>query len=790
MAAGIRLVKCSNETLWLEKSYTGFVLAIINEIKLMLNCFKINIYGIVQAVGFRPAMYRMFLEKGFKGTISNLGSFVELYVEAENLTEESIEKDILVFSPDKAKVSQIITWAVPIQQFESIQILISDGNSAKHIPVPPDLNMCEACKKEFLDKHDRRHGYYFNSCTDCGPRYTILKLLPYDREATTMDSFPLCKACLKQYNSPADRRFHAQGVGCPHCGPKVWFTSDTQQEKLTGCLAINEAKRLLKRGKIIALKGVGGYQLVCDATNQQAIEALRLRKKRPHKPFAVMARSLQFVKSVVKSSPEEIECVSSDNGPIVIFNRNERDTDLCSEIISPDSDCLGLFLPTSPLHLALFDHELNYLVVTSGNRGGQPICRTCSEAEVSLGGFVDGFIHHDREIVRVCDDSVFKKINKKVQPIRLGRGYVPTEYESRLRFDKTVLSLGGHLKSAICLGFGNRIVQSQHVGDLVSPKSIDLLKNTVNDLLELYKIKPQIIAVDFHPDLASTQLGNVLARKYGAEVVRVQHHHAHAASCMFENKLNHCIAIIFDGVGLGVDSTLWGGEAFIMQSLGDFERICSMDSFPIIGGDKAVSEPWRQALSYLIHKKMSKEEISLVLPKYASQYELFQSALSSSLGTYTSAAGRYFDVFASLLGICSDKITFEGQAAITLEQYANRGAIVKDLLPIENSDDHWSIISFCHNLLEKGSDYSIEDLSMTFHYFMAKLVTKMAVKCRKKCRYNDVVLSGGVFQNRVLTELSLDLLSKSGFQSFTHSVYPSNDANLSVGQSVVASYFE
>jgi hydrogenase maturation protein HypF len=637
----------------------------------------------------------------------------------------------------------------------------SDADAGKSVNVLPDLATCPNCRAEMLDPADRRFQYPFTNCTNCGPRYTIVVDIPYDRPNTTMRDFVLCPACREEYEDPADRRFHAQPNACPVCGPK-----------LDGTIA--DLRVALLRGEIVALKGIGGFQLLVDARQPAAVARLRERKHREEKPFALMMPSLQMVREYCDVNSAEIELLESQAAPIVLL-RPKSGTDIAWNV-AHCSPYLGVMLPYSPLHHLLMRECPFPLIATSGNRSDEPIAIANDEARTRLKDIADHFLMHNRPIVRACDDSVVRLTRGRAGILRRARGYAPLGI--RVRKDLApVLAVGGHLKSTVAIAVGNEVFLSQHIGDLETLEARSGFEKAIDDLCRLYSFKPEAVVCDLHPDYASTQW----AEKSGLPVIRVQHHQAHVAACAAENNVQvPYLGVSWDGTGYGLDGSIWGGEFFRVEREG-FERVAYLRPFALPGGDAAVREGWRSAAS-LLFQTFGGEALERYLPDAGSGISLSDSANIRSMLARgfnvvpTTSVGRLFDAVASMIGVAQQN-RFEGQAAMLLENEI--GAVqTEEAYPLPRGDWGPSISAI---LEDKRAGIAVPVIAARFHNALVNWVLEVAQQVGLK----HIALSGGVFQNRYLVERAAAVLESKGFTVHTHQRVPPNDGGIALGQAVM-----
>ena len=708
---------------------------------------RITLRGAVQGVGFRPFVYRLATEMSLNGWVLN--SSAGLVVEVEGATEElRTFEDRLERERPRASVVTVreTEWLAP-QGFTGFEIHHSETDSAKSVNVLPDLATCDDCRNELLDPANRRFQYPFTNCTNCGPRYTIVVDIPYDRPNTTMRDFVLCPACREEYENPANRRFHAQPNACPVCGPK-----------LDGTIA--ETAEALRRGEIVALKGIGGFQLVVDARQPAAVARLRQRKHREEKPFALMMPSLEIAREYCQISPAEVEVLESQAAPIVLL-KPKAGTDIAWNA-AHCSPYLGVMLPYSPLHHLLM-RECNFpLIATSGNRSDEPIAIGNEEAAARLKDIADRFLMHNRPIVRACDDSVVRLTGGRAGILRRARGYAPLGIRVRHAVPP-VLAVGGHLKNTVAIGVGQDVFLSQHIGDLETFEARLAFERAIDDLCRLYSFKPEAVVCDLHPDYASTHW----AEKSGLPVVRVQHHHAHVAACAAENAVEGpYLGVSWDGTGYGLDGAIWGGEFFRVEN-NQYERIAHLRPFGLPGGDVAVREGWRSAASLMFEVMGPEAADARVLPMLARKINVVP----------TTSVGRLFDAVASITGIAQQN-RFEGQAAMLLENEI--GALrTEEAYPLPGGD--WgALISAVVGDKRAGAPVSM--IAARFHNALVNWILEVAGRAALK----QIVLSGGVFQNRYLTERAAVLLEARGFAVHTHRQVPPNDGGIALGQVVMA----
>ncbi|GAW91118.1 carbamoyltransferase HypF [Calderihabitans maritimus] len=742
----------------------------------------LRVSGIVQGVGFRPFVYNLAVKLELNGWVKNTarGVFIEIEGEPEKINE-------FIFclqngGPPLARVEKIDISYLPPAGYETFEIQESSGGETSTL-VSPDVGTCDDCRAELFDPSDRRYRYPFINCTNCGPRFTIVEKIPYDRKNTTMKEFTLCPECAAEYHDPSNRRFHAQPNACPVCGPKVYL-KNARGELIEVKDVWQRVKEELKNGKIVAVKGLGGYHLCCDALNNEAVSALRSRKARWEKPFAVMMRNIETVRRFCELEPVECELLESPRRPIVLLKK--RNDVVLPEEIAPRNRRLGVMLPYTPLHYLLME-EFQVLVMTSGNISDEPIAYRDEDALERLKGIADLFLMHDRKIYRRCDDSVALVNQGKEVLIRRSRGYAPEPIKLHLHVPH-ILACGAEQKNTFCLTKGDNAFISHHIGDLKNLPTLVSFEEGINHFKELFDISPEIVAYDLHPEYLSTKY----AHDYPGNVTKigVQHHHAHVASCLADNRENGpVIGVSFDGTGYGTDGCLWGGE-FLLCDYENFQRVAHFAYVPMPSGSKAIEEPWRMAASYLFAtygSEMDKLDISFVRALPGVWPALKQAILQNINAPLTSSCGRLFDAVAALIGI-RNTVTYEGQAAVELEQAITPGETVT--YPFEiRSGSQWQIDwkPLFRSLVEdikEGTETG--RMAARFHNTVARIILETCLSIRKEYHVDKVALTGGVFQNIYLLNLAVQLLTEHGFRVLTHSRVPPNDGGLSLGQALIA----
>ncbi len=742
----------------------------------------IEIGGIVQGVGFRPFVYRLALRLGLSGWVRNTGQGVLIEVEGEAPQLDEFRRAVRDEAPPLAVICQLRAQPVPATGGKGFAILES-ARSAAGGEVSPDCDVCDDCLAELFDPDNRRYGYPFINCTNCGPRYSIITGIPYDRPATTMAGFAMCDDCLAEYHDPGNRRFHAQPNACPVCGPRLTLL-EPGGAKVSGD-SLKQTLEALSQGKIVAVKGVGGYHLAVDATNQAALERLRQSKRRDEKPFAMLAADLNMVSRHAHCSELEKRLLLGVERPIVLMKKLAGTS--VSDLVAPGNGWFGFMLPGNPLQHLLARSFDAPLVMTSGNLSDEPIAYRDAEALEMLSGIADLFLTHDREIHTRTDDSVLRLYRGEPLFLRRSRGYVPRAVQLPTE-QPSVLAVGGELKATLCLTRGDRAFMSQHIGDLKNAATLASLEQSASDLQRLLEITPALVAHDLHPDYLSTGYAAAL----GLPAVGVQHHHGHMASCMAENGLEgDVIGVILDGTGYGTDGTIWGGE-FLVGGYRAFRRRGHFAQMRMPGGDAAVKEPYRMALSalYSLHgDRLFDQPLPVVAEVAQADRQLFLKMLEKGINSpLTSSCGRLFDAVSALIGV-RRRISYEGQAAIELEALAEQGGEVAPY-PYRVQEEWGQVLDFAPAVAAICADLdggrSRADIARAFHRSVARGVLEVCRRLKQETGYVRVVLSGGVFQNRLLTEEVADLLVDEGFQVYCHRLVPPNDGGLALGQAAIA----
>lgn len=747
----------------------------------------IRIHGQVQGVGFRPTVWRLAHEQGLTGQVLNDGEgvLIQAWGNAESLNtflfrlREEAPRLAQIDSIDRT----VIEGQVPPDSFNIIESL----RGPVRTEIPADTATCSACLEETIDSRNRRFQYPFTNCIHCGPRFSIIEKIPYDRQRTTMASFAMCGDCENEYANPENRRFHAQPNACPVCGPSVELL-DAKGERISSTDPVVEAANLLHKGFIVAVKGIGGYQLACSAIKEETVVRLRKRKHRWEKPFALMARDIHQVRKLCQVSLEEEALLTSVMNPIVLLRK--KDSSFVAKSVAPGQKILGVMLPGTPLHHLLMQEVGDTLVMTSGNISDEPIAYRDEEALDRLKSIADYFLTHNRPIHMRTDDSVCRVFKGKPQIIRRARGYTPTPIKMREPFARPVLACGGHLKNTFCLGRGNTAIISHHIGDLENYESLSSFKKGIEHFKNLLEIKPEVVAFDMHPDYLSSQYARQLK---GVKKIAVQHHHAHIASCM----VDHCLAnekvvgVAFDGTGYGTDGAIWGGE-FLLADTREFVRVAHLEYILLPGGPKAIREPWRSAAACLDHvygDGMEALNIDFIKRLDKKKWQVLKQMMKNNQNCPPSSSmGRLFDAVASLLGI-RNEINYEGQAAIELEQLAD--VTCSDSYSWNGVIGDSPMVVSVEPLIKAVVDdiihgTAVSKISARFHNSVADMTVFVCNRIRQKTGLQQVVLGGGVFQNVFLLKRLVTKLEEGDFRVAIPRQVPVNDGGISLGQAVIA----
>ncbi len=799
----------------------------------------IHITGVVQGVGFRPFVYNLATRLGLSGWVLNSSSGVEIQATGPVTVLDEFVERLRLEAPPLARIEHITVTDISPSNLEpeasgvqhpapgTFVIRHSEARTGEFQPISPDVAICDDCLRELFDPGDRRYRYPFINCTNCGPRFTIIQDIPYDRPKTTMRAFKMCADCQAEYDDPADRRFHAQPNACPVCGPHVWFQAADPQigesQVLFGEEAIQATRRMLVSGKVVAVKGLGGFHLACDATNDGAVGRLRERKGRVDKPFAIMSFDLETVERYCEVSDEERALLMSYERPIVLLRR--RPDSPISPLVAPGNRYLGVMLPYTPLHYLLLEPEASpgpsdphrapfplALVMTSGNYSEEPIATGNEEALERLSGLADAFLLHDRDIHARCDDSVTRIFAGAELPIRRSRGYAP--YPIHLPFSvRQVLAVGAELKNTFCLTRDRYAFLSQHIGDMENYETLRFFEQMIGQFARTFRIQPEVVACDMHPLYLATRYAQKLVSEFRGSgfpvsgpagdpgtgslnldaggrklgLVQVQHHHAHIAACMAENGLtgeHPVIGVAFDGTGYGTDGAIWGGE-FLVADYRSFRRVTHLRYVPLPGGDEAIRRPYRAALAHLWAADIPWEgDLPPVAAASPTERSVLARQLERGLNTVpTSSVGRLFDAISALAGV-RQEINYEAQAAIELEMLVREG--IEEAYPFDLGEEVDAAPCIRAVIADVRAQVPAGVIAARFHNGLARMVRDVCLRLREEVRLNEVALSGGVFQNVALLGRVLPLLREAGFTVYVHRLVPPNDACISLGQAVVA----
>ncbi|MBA7643447.1 Carbamoyltransferase HypF [subsurface metagenome] len=758
-----------------------------------LDLVHISVRGVVQGVGFRPFVYQLATKYNLKGWVCNTSEDVKIEIEGDG---EAIEQFLLALreqAPPLAHIEDITITHHPPANYQSFEIHHSIAEEGKYQLISPDIATCQPCLKEILTPDDRRYRYPFTNCTNCGPRFTIIKDIPYDRPRTTMHRFQMCPECQKEYDNPLDRRFHAQPNACPRCGPALELV-DAGGNPVASSDVIATTSQLLNQGKIVAIKGLGGFLLACDATNKMAIDLLRQRKRRFFKPLAIMVSSVEEAKKHCYVSDEEEKLLTSPQSPIVLM-KWKTDSSI-SQAVAPNLRYLGVMLPYTPLHHILLRQTGLPLVMTSGNISEEPIAKDNDEAVRRLSGIADYFLVHNRDIYARYDDSVTIVETGITQIVRRARGYAPFPIPLKFK-SQQILGCGAELKNTFCLTRDQYAFLSQHIGDMENMETMEHFKDTIGLYKRLFRIEPSIIAHDLHPEYLATKYARELASESAdIKLVPVQHHHAHIASCMVDNGLESpVIGVVFDGTGYGTDGNIWGGE-FMVAGYERFTRMGQVEYLPLPGGALAIKKPYRIAIGYLLSlfgEDGLKQDLPCLKQVDSLEIDIIKKQIERKINSpLTSSCGRLFDAVSALIGVRGE-IKYEAQAVIELEMaaydevdetnYYPFSIVEQDGLSLVKLQDLFSAI-----VCDLQSNTAKATISVKFHNTVAQMTNELCQIISCKTGITQVVLSGGVFQNRLLLRKTVSLLEAGGFTVFTHKQVPCNDGGISLGQAVIANF--
>ncbi|MEA5600000.1 carbamoyltransferase HypF [Nostoc sp. UHCC 0252] len=769
---------------------------------------EIRVRGTVQGVGFRPTVYRLAKACGLGGDVCNDGEGVLIRVSG---SEEAITKFIARLQtecPPLARINQLAR--TPYEgdlKFDNFVISTSISNAIK-TEITPDAATCPQCQQEIFDPFSRFYRYPFTNCTYCGPRLSIIRAIPYDRSNTSMSAFAICPECAKEYNDVENRRFHAQPVACHACGPTAWLERADGKSVTASMFSmlddVDAVCTLLQKGEIVAIKGLSGIHLACDATQETVVQKLRQRKKRYHKPFALMARDIKVIEEYCTVNAKEKELLTSSAAPIVLLQATGKKV---APSIALGQNTLGFMLPYTPLHHLILRRMNRPIVLTSGNLADEPQCIDNDEAKDKLGTIADYFLFHNREIINRVDDSVVRVIGDKIQTIRRARGYAPASISlpPGLHNVPQILAMGSELKNTFCLLREGEAIISQHLGDLENAAAFNAYQETLNLYLDLFKHKPEVIVIDKHPEYLSSKLGKKLADTNQIPIHQIQHHHAHVAACMAENRIplnsSPVLGIALDGLGYGDDGTLWGGE-FLLADYRQFQRLATFKPVAMIGGEQAIYQPWRNTYAQLISAQLwddcQQQYADLEIVKFLNKkpLKLLNQLIEKKINSPpASSVGRLFDAVAAAIGICPEECSYEGQAAIAMEAIVDVSSL--------NNDKETLIYPF--NFSISDSIYYIDQRPMwqallndlqqqipqpviaaKFHKGLANAIVEMVKHLYQENLINQVALTGGVFQNCILLQQVTKRLETLGIKVLTHSLVPANDGGLSLGQAVIA----
>lgn len=784
---------------------------------------SIRVRGLVQGVGFRPTVAKVARSLGLAGSVLNDSEGVLIHVEGEAV--DAFLHTLMERLPPLARVDAVDVQPAEPRGYDGFAIVESGRSQTPSTGVVADAGVCPECREETLSSHERRYRYPFTNCTHCGPRFSIIEGIPYDRSQTTMRAFEMCAACAAEYGDDLDRRYHAQPIACHVCGPRAWLEradgTPVVSSMFSGLDDVDAVATLIQQGEIVAIRGIGGYHLACDATLAPVVTRLRERKSREGKPLALMARDRDVIEGYAVVSDAEWQALSAPSAPIVLLERRAdpsqaaraaprelrlqsgeggrppaektRVTPALAEAVTQDSHLVGFMLPYTPLHLLLMERLSTPVVMTSGNLSDEPQCTSVAEARARLSTIADYFLHHDREIAHRVDDSVVRVSGARPTVLRHARGFSPRSLLASAG-GRVGLAMGGDLKSAVALSRGNDLILSQHLGDLDEPSTRDDYERAIARYLELFEVEPDFVAVDAHPGYVSRRLGEELARRLGASVVEVQHHHAHVAACLAEHRCEDAVVgIVLDGIGWGDDGTPWGAEVLVADLAG-YERCATLTPRALLGGDRAAKEPWRNAYAHLV-EGLGWDELERYaeLEPVADLLRRPRAALDSMLtapGTVrASSAGRLFDAVAAVLNLHRERIGHEAEAATALEARAEQSkdggaypfAIVEDSPLQLDALPMWRAL-----LNDVGEGVECSVIARRFHAGLAEGFTQLAERTARMRDLSTVVLSGGCFANSLLTNELTRRLEARGLEVVTHRFVPPGDGGLAVGQAAIA----
>ena len=754
---------------------------------------KVNVVGIVQGVGFRPFIYRIAVKNSLKGYVRNRGDAgVEILLEGAESNIDGFLKDLREKKPPLAQIYDVVVNMLEGEsEYERFAIYKSSKETElSGSVVPPDIAICDECLKELRDPKDPRYEYFFITCTDCGPRFTIIEQLPYDRENTTMREFPMCDFCKNEYVDPLNRRFHAQTVACPKCGPKAWLTT-REGEAVRHEEPIREAGKLLSEGYILAIKGYGGFHVATSTIRDKPLTRLREVKHRSQKPFAIMARSINAIKTFAEVSKNEEALLTSYTRPIMLLNKSNAY--YLSDLIALGLHNVGVMLPYTGLHYMLFDNVADVaFVMTSANPPNQPIMKDNEEALQKLGDTVDYFLFHNRRIAYRCDDSVARLHGRDLVFVRRSRGYAPAPIILKERARRCVVGLGGELNNTACVLLGNKAFVSQHIGDVENIETRDFLENATKHLIRLTNSKVDAIACDLHPKFTTTKLAQELAKDNDWQLFQIQHHYAHIAALMAEHSVDEVVGVCCDGYGYGADGEAWGGEILLCASDSpNFKRVAHLEKQPLIGGDLATRYPLRTATG-ILHKKTNIEKWLLQnkqhFPHGENEIKIILNQLEKNRNLIqTTSCGRILDAVAAVLGICYER-TYEGEPAMKLESAAIKGKNPLKLKPLINGNV-LETTRLILEIFENRQNHSIADLAYSAHAYLANGLAELAIKKALENSIRTIGFSGGAACNEILALTMRRAVEAAGLRFLVHEAIPPGDGGLSFGQAVAVGFF-
>lgn len=790
----------------------------------------IRVRGRVQGVGFRPTVYRLAQELNLRGEVQNDGQGVVIRLAGWPEAIADFVQQLTTSPPPLARIETLERQPIPVDEITVSNFRITHSvNTIVRTEISPDAATCPECRAEVFDPYSRRYRYPFTNCTHCGPRLSIVRGIPYDRSLTSMASFPLCPDCQQEYEEVSDRRFHAQPIACHRCGPHTWLERRDGKPIHASMFSmlddVDAVCTLLQQGEIIAIKGMGGFHLACDATQEAAVQTLRQRKHRDHKPFALMARDLEVIERYCWVNHQERDLLESSAAPIVLLSRKAAQVQKgeIAHAVAPDRNTLGFMLPYTPLHHLILKRMDRPIVLTSGNLSDQPQCIDNNEAHQKLAGIADYFLFHNREIVNRVDDSVVRVVDDRPQIFRRARGYAPAPIRLPAGFEQAapILAMGSELKNTFCLIREGQAILSQHLGDLENAAALEAYQQTLQLYANLFEHQPTAIAIDLHPEYLTSKLGVEMAIARSLPIYQIQHHHAHIAACMAENGLPlntaPVLGIALDGLGYGEDNTLWGGE-FLLADYAHSQRLAHFKPVAMLGGEQAIYQPWRNTYAHLIAAAEIRENSTgdleaiwqglqeayadLELIKFLAQkpLKLLNQMLVKGINSpLASSCGRLFDAVAAAIGICRENCSYEGQGAIALEtaatNYLNSAENwlnvrqnaysltlkVSDKLPILDSGSIWPSV-----LRDLNQEVEVGAIAARFHLGLAQAIVAMVNALQSNQPFTQIVLSGGVWQNGLLLQQVKEELTQQGFVVLTHQQVPTNDGGLALGQGAIA----